>query len=36
MVEDRRIISINLFKFWELIENISEMVQDRDIVRVED
>jgi len=25
--------SCDLFKFWEIIDNISEMVQDRDIVK---
>jgi len=28
--------SRKLFKFWEIIDNISEMVQDRDIVTMED
>jgi len=26
----------DLFKFWEIIHNISEMVQDRDIIITED
>jgi len=28
--------SRDLFKFWEIIDNISEMVQDRDTVTTED
>jgi len=28
--------SRNLFKFWEITDNISETVQDRDIVTMED
>jgi len=28
--------SLGLFKFWEIIDNISEMVQDRDFVTIED
>jgi len=28
--------SRDLFRFWEIINNISETVQDRDIVTVED
>ena len=28
--------SRDLFKFWEIIDNISEMMQDRDIVTMED
>jgi len=29
-------ISLQIDKFWEIIDNILEMVQDRDIVTVED
>jgi len=29
-------MSRDLFKFWGIIDNISEMVQDRDIVTMED
>jgi len=28
--------SRDLFKFWEISDNISEMVQDRDIIAMED
>jgi len=28
--------SCDLFNFWEIIDNISEVVQDRDIVTMED
>jgi len=28
--------SHDLFKFWEIIDNVSEMVQDRAIVAMED
>jgi len=31
-----RLWSRNLFKFWQIAENISETVQDRDIVAMED
>jgi len=30
------VTSRDLFKFWEIIDNISEMVQNRDVVTMED